>query len=541
MFICLLCGGIFCACSEGEHEHVFVDGEIFRAPTCTAGGTRIIECECGTKRLREVPAFGHDWVEGVVKTPVTCTKNGKAIMECSRCSFRDDTVLVEVPALGHDFSEWETLCEADCLHTGLQTRACQNKNCELHEERISTSMLSHEYVNGKCVTCGRRDWTNAEIDNPDLYNSEYAFLGLAQFTNGAQMQTLYREIEADARSFHTSGETPATLELGEYDYEILGLEFDDVVTVWKAFLDDHPLYYWLSRTLAYDRAVVLIDEDYKDGYYRSELNALIYETAKQWREEASEGAYAAALCYHDKILDAVDYAYDEHRVPQEASWAHNIVGVFEGKGAVCEGYARTFQLLLNASGVENYFVSGTSNGAPHAWNLVKLDDGKWYWADLTFDDGASVDFGLLAMRMEDRSYNYFLVDEVTNVNWSDSDLVLGDAFSFLEKHTVDSGTGVTYMPPLPARAIVPYSVSGELTLRDTFNIGEFKYALEGHGCVRLVSCPDKDDIDVIIPETVKYNGREYTVTSIGGMDDKAFVDGQVFKYDTRYGTVTIPK
>ena len=54
---------------------------------------------------------------------------------------------------------------------------------------------------------------------------------------------------------------------------------------------------------------------------------------------------------------------------------------FDGM-AVCEGYAKAFNLLLHEAGIETCLVH---NGV-HAWNVVKVD-GKWFHIDTTWDDG----------------------------------------------------------------------------------------------------------------------------------------------------------
>ena len=44
-------------------------------------------------------------------------------------------------------------------------------------------------------------------------------------------------------------------------------------------------------------------------------------------------------------------------------------------------------------------IYGESMGWPHCWNLVQMEDGKWYGADLTNDDGGE---------LSPHYYNYFL-------------------------------------------------------------------------------------------------------------------------------------
>lgn len=56
------------------------------------------------------------------------------------------------------------------------------------------------------------------------------------------------------------------------------------------------------------------------------------------------------------------------------------------RAAVCLGYAVSFQLLMDMSGVECLTIVGAAfnSTGDHAWNMVKLD-GEWYCVDVTWD------------------------------------------------------------------------------------------------------------------------------------------------------------
>ena len=58
--------------------------------------------------------------------------------------------------------------------------------------------------------------------------------------------------------------------------------------------------------------------------------------------------------------------------------------VFEDKKGVCEEYAGLSMLFFNELGLDNMIVIGFADGAPHAWNLVKID-GIWYNCDILWD------------------------------------------------------------------------------------------------------------------------------------------------------------
>ena len=55
--------------------------------------------------------------------------------------------------------------------------------------------------------------------------------------------------------------------------------------------------------------------------------------------------------------------------------------------------------MMNCYGIENIYVTGLGNGGGHAWNMVGMDDGKYYWLDATWDDQPYEQF----------QHDYFLV------------------------------------------------------------------------------------------------------------------------------------
>lgn len=518
--VAALACGLFAACGSG-HEHNFIILKMGKQKTCTEDGWATYYCTlCGKKKDDIIPA-GHTFGEWNEVVKVGCENEGYREHRCLFCALKEGEIL---PACGH-IGEWYTLVEPGCAYTGMEVQDCIV--CGGRGER-PLSAVPHDYVNGVCKSCGRRDWSVADIHDVDLYNSEYGFRTLANEEMGANMQALYLLIDADARDFHNAQgiySNHLTAMIGEYDYAALNLTFDQAVAVWKTYTDDHPLYYWLGRTVYYGETLnVPVDDEYITPPMRLQMNEVIYEIANEWREEAEDNAYLAALSFHDKIIYAIDYAYLADGItPQTANWAHNIVGVFTGQGAVCEGYARTFQMLLNMKGIDNVFVTGESKGSSHAWNLAKLDDGEWYWFDLTYDDVPDWMWGV--------QYNYFAVTDNQDVNWIDGEWV-AEEIPFIQNHTPDSGTATDYLYPLPERSETPYKGVGELRLRQTFTIGEFRYAVAGYKVVQLISCTASGDVD--IPAFVEYRGTSYEVISVGAMEKNSLFttsyDQNVFKY-----------
>ena len=96
--------------------------------------------------------------------------------------------------------------------------------------------------------------------------------------------------------------------------------------------------------------------------------------------------YDKALYLHDYVANKVEYVKTgDHQTAY---------GALVGGKAVCAGYARAYQLLLNAAGINSWYVTGQSKNPStgrmedHGWNVVFLD-GKSYYTDVTWDDQAS--------------------------------------------------------------------------------------------------------------------------------------------------------
>ncbi len=100
---------------------------------------------------------------------------------------------------------------------------------------------------------------------------------------------------------------------------------------------------------------------------------------------------AARVVYNQDISEALKIADEDARnkkldeLEQKYPAMHTAYGALVKGDAVCDGYAKAYQYLLQKVGVYSHMVTGWGAGGGHAWNLVNLD-GKWYYTDLTWDD-----------------------------------------------------------------------------------------------------------------------------------------------------------
>ena len=174
----------------------------------------------------------------------------------------------------------------------------------------------------------------------------------------------------------------------------------------------------------------------------------------------------------------------------------------------------------------------------HMWNMIRVDDGQWYWCDITWDDATTSPLGT--------DYKYFCVRDNQDVRfyyYRDGTLAGNGGFftsslTFMEDHKIrwDLHVSIDMSASLPERSSHPYG--GYMALRQTFTVDGMTYAVTGYGKVQLTYA--NDSADIVIPETVTYNGMTYTVASIGRIaGNGAFITGSVLPWTA--SSVHIPK
>ncbi len=257
--------------------------------------------------------------------------------------------------------------------------------------------------------------------------------GFSRLTGGEQ--SFYRALSAAAAAFSSSGKDVSARQ----EYEVAALPFRsdgitaaDAIRVWKIFFVENPRYYWLSNRVAVrnDRLRLYCYEDYASANVRAAEDAAVKAGLQLLLSSVDgvTGEAEIARILHDELILAAGYAYEEDgETPSDAAWAHNIVGALTGRGAVCDGFAKAYRLLLSEKGIDCIFVDGTAAGGSHAWNLFRAA-GEWYWADVTWDSQLS----------EQRRYAYFGTADA----------------AFRADHTANgpSGEGAEYLYELPAAA-----------------------------------------------------------------------------------------
>lgn len=165
---------------------------------------------------------------------------------------------------------------------------------------------------------------------------------------------------------------------------------------------DRPEYFWVptkyitelingkERSIAFsytsgEKSVSYTCTKQERTVMENKLKSKIAEIKKLVPQGAS--AYEIELILHDYVCKNV--AYDVKAKENDNQKSYTAYGALVDGVAVCEGYARAMQLLLNQYSIPCRLVCGYA-GEEHMWNLVKIGE-KWHHLDATWDDPRTSD------------------------------------------------------------------------------------------------------------------------------------------------------
>ena len=181
-------------------------------------------------------------------------------------------------------------------------------------------------------------------------------------------------------------------------------KYEEVSEEYKEYLQNLAHFYCTSDR----KEITIITDSFNESFYfnidildwvKCYDNPVFTEKIQKYLSDMDEfkdlSDYDKVNKVHNYICSKASYDYRESNSMFSDSYdhkyadAHDAMGfVIDGK-IVCDGYAYTYQWLLDYLGIESIVVYGDStlNGKSegHAWNKVKLD-GKWYNVDVCWAD-----------------------------------------------------------------------------------------------------------------------------------------------------------
>lgn len=161
---------------------------------------------------------------------------------------------------------------------------------------------------------------------------------------------------------------------------------DDVETAFMIFYSDYPEYFWITggwNATIKNNFITIYPEYSMTGSALSSAKSKFNAKVSELISGVSGSDYDKAKNLHDKVVNLVKYV----TTPNDQNAYGALV---EGK-AICNGYARAYQHLMNQVGIPTWYIRGTSvnpvtgETIGHAWNIAKLN-GSWYYTDVTWDD-----------------------------------------------------------------------------------------------------------------------------------------------------------
>lgn len=207
---------------------------------------------------------------------------------------------------------------------------------------------------------------------------------------------------------------------------------DGVNRAVEALYADFPEFFWINggwycqtRDNMFGHYVKVELTCYDYWTYTSNKQSYIDKVFKAANDLTTKAAkqpttYGKIKYVHDYLITNVAYNHGalerilNGNVPASDQQSHTLYGALINKTPVCDGYSKTFQLIMNNLGIECEYYEGETdgdfnNGVNHAWNYLKLD-GKYYWMDVTWDDLDYADYP------QGIAYEYFCI----TTDWLDN-------------------------------------------------------------------------------------------------------------------------
>lgn len=155
---------------------------------------------------------------------------------------------------------------------------------------------------------------------------------------------------------------------------------------------------YITFTVTYQRAASRSSLWYTTAKQETQLNSYIKSTILPQLALNGKTTYQKVQAIYDWITKNV--SYDNANLHKDSYMLkYTAYAAAINKTAVCQGYANLFYRLANDAGIDCRIVAGLGNGGSgwggHSWNIVRMDDGKYYCLDATWDEGQT-------------KYSYFL-------------------------------------------------------------------------------------------------------------------------------------
>ena len=275
-----------------------------------------------------------------------------------------------------------------------------------NDVNISSSNVTTRNVIQKTEYKNEKVTENVELSNEILSSGK----GENTTSNNEGKKYFYRQLNDVGKSiYNTLINNRESLKSGtqKIDFDIKSANAgDSVQAALDALFLDNPDIFWidiLKISFATRTTTFLTNVNYsyfiepkegennylidylKNGYEVQNAIDKIENRIKNIVSRAKGTTYDKVKMAHDELVNTI--TYDENLGINSS----NIYGALVENKCVCEGYAESFKVILDELNIPCVIVYGDGidsegNIEAHAWNYVKMDNGKWYAVDATWDD-----------------------------------------------------------------------------------------------------------------------------------------------------------
>lgn len=255
-----------------------------------------------------------------------------------------------------------------------------------------------------------------------------------------------------------------------------------MANLFETFFCDNPRFFYLDRTYSlegyelngetvYDTLLLQFTMDTEQ---RIQGNAALQRAMNVILAEApqTEDDYEMELYLHDRLLSSCVYDNQAATSSSDAYVnAYSAYGALVEGTAVCEGYAKAMQLLLNAVSIPNTVVLGNAadDNEAHMWNLVRIN-GNYYYLDPTWNDGEG----------DHIQHTYFNItsEMLLRTHIPEENAFLVECTVYADNYHYRSGTYIdTYERDVIAKAIASRLLIGDTDIELRFADGKYENAL----------------------------------------------------------------
>lgn len=254
--------------------------------------------------------------------------------------------------------------------------------------------------------------TISELPEGQIYTVEDVPLAVAEYVDFEMERYAYTQLSSNEQEVYNRLLMGMCSFADRVDIKSCGITLEGLRKVYSCMRNDYPEMFWIYNNCeVYNTGKIITDCMPSYIYEEKEAITMIGQleqilTQLMLRVDGMSD-YEKVMFVFNYIIDTTQYdldSYDDYQngtLTEGLELSSSIYGTLVGRKAMCEGYSKTVQYLLNKMGIECLYITGESEGEGHAWNYVKLDN-VYYGLDVTWCDPKSMD--------DMKSYAYCLVD-----------------------------------------------------------------------------------------------------------------------------------